>query len=388
MKYALIGCGRISPNHIVAAQNNGLEIVAICDIVEQNMHDKMVKFKLPEQVHCYTDYLEMLDKEKPELVAIATESGKHAEIAINCLKKGHANIIVEKPIALSLADADRIIAAAKEEGLKVCACHQNRFNKSIQKIREAVDMERFGKLLHGTAHIRWANIVAKKTAKDGATSKIYAKFGVEIYAAAKQGEPDPELNTSLKFVIERAKQAQVPKHVIDKAIDKAKGGGDETFVQGRYEGFGPNGSMIIAETLTSNVNRTIANVRTIFNKKGGNIGAAGSVSYMFDNTGVIVFKGTDPDHIFEILLEAEVDVRDVTEEEGNIVIYTEPTDLHKGIAALKAAGITEFSTTELEMIAQSEVELSPEDLEIFEGLVDALEDDDDVQKVYHNVANL
>ena len=220
---------------------------------------------------------------------------------------------------------------------------------------------------------KWANIVAKKTAKDGATSKIYAKFGVEIYAAAKQGEPDPELNTSLKFVIERAKQAQVPKHVIDKAIDKAKGGGDETFVQGRYEGFGPNGSMIIAETLTSNVNRTIANVRTIFNKKGGNIGAAGSVSYMFDNTGVIV---------------AEVDVRDVTEEEGNIVIYTEPTDLHKGIAALKAAGITEFSTTELEMIAQSEVELSPEDLEIFEGLVDALEDDDDVQKVYHNVANL
>ncbi len=105
---------------------------------------------------------------------------------------------------------------------------------------------------------------------------------------------------------------------------------------------------------------------------------------MFDNTGVIVFVGTDPDHIFEILLDAEVDVRDVTEEEGNIVIYTEATDLHKGIAA-KAAGISEFSTTELEMIAQSEVELSPEDLEIFEGLVDALEDDDDVQKVYHNV---
>ncbi|EAY8858631.1 YebC/PmpR family DNA-binding transcriptional regulator, partial [Salmonella enterica] len=221
-----------------------------------------------------------------------------------------------------------------------------------------------------------------------ATSKVYAKFGVEIYAAAKQGEPDPESNSALKFVIERAKQAQVPKHVIDKAIDKAKGGGDETFVQGRYEGFGPNGSMVIAETLTSNVNRTIANIRTIFNKKGGNIGAAGAVSYMFDNTGVIVFKGTDPDHIFEILLDAEVDVRDVTEEEGNIVIYTEATDLHKGIAALKAAGITEFSTTELEMIAQSEVELSPEDLEIFEGLVDALEDDDDVQKVYHNVANL
>ena len=224
---------------------------------------------------------------------------------------------------------------------------------------------------------KWANIVGKKTAKDGATSKVYSKFGVEIYAAAKQGDPDPELNTALKFVIERAKQAQVPKHVIDKAIDKAKGGSDETFMQGRYEGFGPSGSMIIAETLTSNVNRTIANIRSIFNKKGGNIGAAGSVSYMFDNTGVIVFKGTDPDHVFEILLEAEVDVRDVTEDEGNIII-----------SALTAAGITEFSTTELEMIAQSEIERSPEDLEIFAGLVDALEDDDDVQKVYHNVANL
>jgi predicted dehydrogenase len=156
MKYALIGCGRISPNHIVAAQHNNLEIVAICDIEPHNMKDKMVKFKLPETVKCYTDYMEMLKNEKPELVAIATESGKHAQIAIDCLTVGHANIIIEKPIALSLEDADRIIETAKKENLKVCACHQNRFNKSIQKIREAVEMERFGKMLHGTAHIRWA----------------------------------------------------------------------------------------------------------------------------------------------------------------------------------------------------------------------------------------
>ena len=115
MKYALIGCGRISPNHIVAAQNNNLKIVGICDLVEQNMHDKIVKFKLSEDVHCYTDYLEMLDKEKPDLVAIATESGKHAEIALDCLKKGHANLIIEKPIALSLKDADDIIRTAEEE---------------------------------------------------------------------------------------------------------------------------------------------------------------------------------------------------------------------------------------------------------------------------------
>lgn len=156
MKYALIGCGRISPNHIVAAQNNKLEIVAICDIEKQNMHDKIIKFKLSDDVHCYTDYLEMLEKEKPELVAITTESGKHAEIAKNCMKIGKANLIIEKPIALSLKDADEIIRIAEKEHLKVCACHQNRFNKSIQKIREAVEMERFGKMLHGTAHIRWA----------------------------------------------------------------------------------------------------------------------------------------------------------------------------------------------------------------------------------------
>ncbi|MCD3420534.1 YebC/PmpR family DNA-binding transcriptional regulator, partial [Streptococcus equi subsp. zooepidemicus] len=225
---------------------------------------------------------------------------------------------------------------------------------------------------------KWANIVAKKTAKDGATSKVYAKFGVEIYVAAKQGEPDPELNTALKFVIDRAKQAQVPKHVIDKAIDKAKGNTDETFVEGRYEGFGPNGSMIIVDTLTSNVNRTAANVRAAYGKNGGNMGAAGSVSYLFDKKGVIVFKGDDADSIFELLLEADVDVDDVEAEDGSITVYTAPTDLHKAILALRESGISEFQVTELEMIPQSEVTLEGDDLAVFEKLVDALEADDDV----------
>lgn len=234
---------------------------------------------------------------------------------------------------------------------------------------------------------KWANIVAKKTAKDGATSKVYAKFGVEIYVAAKQGDPDPELNTALKFVIDRAKQAQVPKHVIDKAIDKAKGNTDETFVEGHYEGFGPNGSMIIVDTLTSNVNRTAANVRTAYGKNGGNMGAAGSVSYMFDKKGVIVFAGDDADSIFELLLEADVEVDDVEAEEGTITVYTAPTDLHKAILALRESGIAEFQVTELEMIPQSEVTLEGDDLATFEKLVDALESDDDVQKVYHNVAD-
>ncbi|MDY4762094.1 YebC/PmpR family DNA-binding transcriptional regulator [Streptococcus thoraltensis] len=234
---------------------------------------------------------------------------------------------------------------------------------------------------------KWANIVAKKTAKDGATSKVYAKFGVEIYVAAKQGDPDPETNSALKFVIDRAKQAQVPKHVIDKAIDKAKGNTDETFVEGRYEGFGPNGSMIIVDTLTSNVNRTAANVRAAYGKNGGNMGAAGSVSYMFDKKGVIVFAGDDADAVFEQLLEADVEVDDVEELEGTITVYTAPTDLHKGLEALRQSGIEEFQVTELEMIPQSEVVLEGEELATFEKLVDALEDDDDVQKVYHNVAD-
>ena len=232
---------------------------------------------------------------------------------------------------------------------------------------------------------KWANIVAKKTAKDGANSKVYAKFGVEIYVAAKEGEPDPESNSTLKFVLERAKQAQVPKHVIDRAIDKAKGNTDETFVEGRYEGFGPNGSMIIVDTLTSNVNRTAANLRTAFGKNGGNMGASGSVSYMFDKKGVIVFDGDDVDSVFEQLLEADVDVEDVEAEV--VTVYTAPTDLHKGIEALRANGIEEFKVTELEMIPQSEVTLEGEDLEVFEKLVDVLEDDEDVQKVYHNVSD-
>lgn len=156
MKYALIGCGRISPNHVVAAKNNGLDIVAMCDPILENAMDKIVKFDLDaDKVHVYLDYIDMLNVEKPELVAIATESGKHAKIAIDCINAG-CNVIIEKPIALSLKDADDIIEAGVRNNVKVCACHQNRFNKSIKKIREAVDKNRFGKLLYGTAHIRWA----------------------------------------------------------------------------------------------------------------------------------------------------------------------------------------------------------------------------------------
>ncbi len=154
MNYALIGCGRISPNHIAAARANRLNFVAMCDINSDNMLDKKVKFELSDSVKMYTDYKEMLQQEKIDLVAIATESGKHAGIAVDCIEAG-CNVIIEKPIALSLEDADKIIRKADEKEVKVCACHQNRFNKSIQKIREAVEKKRFGKMFYGTAHIRW-----------------------------------------------------------------------------------------------------------------------------------------------------------------------------------------------------------------------------------------
>ena len=145
--------------------------------------------------------------------------------------------------------------------------------------------------------------------------------------------------------------------------------------------------MVIIDTLTNNVNRTAANLRTAFGKNGGNMGASGSVSYMFDKKGVIVFDGDDADRVFEQLLEADVDVEDVEAEDGVVTVYTAPTDLHKGIEALRANGIEEFKVTELEMIPQSEVTLEGEDLEIFEKLIDTLEDDEDVQKVYHNVSD-
>lgn len=153
MRYALIGCGRISPNHIAAAKQNNLEFVALCDICADNMEDKILKFELGN-IHQYADYKEMLAMEKPELVAIATESGKHAQIALDCIEN-HCNLIIEKPIALSMEDADAIIEKAKKYNVKVCACHQNRFNKSVRKIREAVEKKRFGRLFYGTAHIRW-----------------------------------------------------------------------------------------------------------------------------------------------------------------------------------------------------------------------------------------
>jgi len=231
---------------------------------------------------------------------------------------------------------------------------------------------------------KWNNIKEKKASKDASTSRVYAKFGKEIYVAAKQGEPDPESNRALKVVLERAKTYNVPRAIIDRAIEKAKGGGEENYDELRYEGFGPNGSMIIVDALTNNVNRTASEVRAAFNKNGGNMGVSGSVAYMFDATAVIGFEGKSADEVLEILMEADVDVRDIIEEDETVIVYAEPDQFHAVQEAVKNAGIKEFSVAELTMLAQNEVQL-PEDVQDqFEKLIDALEDLDDVQQVYHN----
>ncbi|MDR9802041.1 YebC/PmpR family DNA-binding transcriptional regulator [Bacillus paralicheniformis] len=232
---------------------------------------------------------------------------------------------------------------------------------------------------------KWNNIKEKKASKDANTSRIYAKFGREIYVAAKQGEPDPELNQNLKFVLERAKTYNVPKAIIERAIEKAKGGSEENYDELRYEGFGPNGAMVIVDALTNNVNRTAADVRSTFGKNGGNMGVSGSVAYMFDPTAVIGFEGKTADETLELLMEADIDVRDILEEDDAVIVYAEPDQFHAVQEALQNAGITEFTVAELTMLAQNDVSLPDDARAQFEKLIDALEDLEDVQQVYHNV---
>ena len=157
MKYALIGCGRIAVNHIKAALNNKLEIVAVCDVLPEAMETLLAKHGLEkdESIARYTDYKTML-AEHPEiqLASIATESGIHAEVALYCIDHG-VNIIIEKPMAMSMADAEEIIRRSEEKGVKVSACHQNRFNVAVQETRRALEAGRFGKLSHGSIHVRW-----------------------------------------------------------------------------------------------------------------------------------------------------------------------------------------------------------------------------------------
>lgn len=156
MKYTLIGCGRIATNHVKAVLNNKMELAAVCDVKLEAMDALLAKHGLENEtsIRRYTDYKEMIDKEQPTLAAIATESGIHAEIALYCIQHG-VNVIIEKPMAMSMGDADRIVEAAQRYNVKVCACHQNRFNHAVQATRKAIEDGRFGRLSHGSIHVRW-----------------------------------------------------------------------------------------------------------------------------------------------------------------------------------------------------------------------------------------
>ena len=234
----------------------------------------------------------------------------------------------------------------------------------------------------GRAHEVRAKAMAATAA---ARSALFMRASKEIYMAAKSGEPDPEMNLALRSAIEKWKGQNVTKEVIERAIQKAKGGSAESYTAGRYEGFAQGASAIIVDTLTDNTNRAYVNVRGAFTKKGGHLGTPGSVSFNFNECGVIEFEGTNRDEVEENLIMADVDVNSVELDEDFITVTTAPTALNQAKEALNGMGITEFTTCEIKMIPNEIVELDPEDEEKFKGLLGMLSECEDVQAVYHNV---
>jgi len=219
-----------------------------------------------------------------------------------------------------------------------------------------------------------------------AKAKVYSKYGREIYVCAKSGGLDPDGNLSLRSMIDRAKKDQVPSHVIEKALNKAKGGGGEDFSPARYEGYGPGNCMVIVECLTDNPNRTFGDVRQCFTKTKSKIGTQGSVSHMFDHCAILVFKGEDEEAVLEALMMADVDVTDIECEDGNITVFAPHTEYFKAKQALlDAMGAIEFEVDAIQFLAQASTTISGDDVEMFEKFLDMLNDLDDVQNIWHNV---
>ena len=219
-----------------------------------------------------------------------------------------------------------------------------------------------------------------------AKARVYSKYGREIYVIAKAGGVDPAGNLSLRSVIDRAKKDQVPTHVIDKAIEKAKGGAGENFEVARYEGYGPGNCMVIIDCLTDNPSRTFNDVRLCFTKTKTKIGTQGSVSHMFDHLCILKFSGMDEEAVLDALLMADVDVVDIENEADNLTVFAPHTESFKAKTALSEAfGDIDYDVDEIQFIAQNLSPLSGEDVELFETFVDMLNDLDDVQNIYHNV---
>ena len=232
-------------------------------------------------------------------------------------------------------------------------------------------------------HSKWANIQHRKGRQDAARSKLFSKLAKEITVAAKMGDPDPDKNPRLRLAVKEAKSQSCPKDVIDRAIKKSMGGDAETYDEIRYEGYGPNGVAVIVEAMTDNRNRTASNVRSTFGKNGGNLGETGSVGFMFERKGEIVYAASVGDHdkVFEAALEAGAE--DVESDEEGHVVYCAGNDLSEVSAAMDAA-LGESESAKLIWKPTTTTELGLEDMQKLMKLIDALEDDDDVQNVYAN----
>lgn len=219
-----------------------------------------------------------------------------------------------------------------------------------------------------------------------AKAKLYSTFAKEIYLAAKKGVPEIESNISLKRLVEKAKKEQVPADIINRAIDKAKGAGQDDYEKVVYEGFGPGSSTLIIECLTDNVNRTVGMVRAAFNKVHKSLGVTNSVSYNYDYLGVLSFKYADEEAVFNAILEDGIEPIDFESESGEITISVKPTDYNplKDIIE-KLIPDVDYLFDEVGMFAKEKVTLDGEDLELFNRLLTLLEDIEDVSNIYHNV---
>ena len=218
-----------------------------------------------------------------------------------------------------------------------------------------------------------------------ANARIYSKYSREIYVCAKSGGIDPVGNLALRSIIDRAKKDQVPSHVIDKAVDKAKGGGGEDFAVARYEGYGPGNTMVIVDCLTDNPNRTFGDVRVCFTKTNCKIGTQGSVSHMFDHSAILVFKGDDEESALEALMMADVDVTDIENEDGKVTIFAPHNEYFKAKQALaEAFGEIDFEVDEIQFIPQNTTPINSDDVEMFDKFLEMLNELDDVQNIYHN----
>lgn len=219
-----------------------------------------------------------------------------------------------------------------------------------------------------------------------AKTKVYSRFGKEIYIAAKAGVPDPEMNQGLKRMIERAKANQVPADVIKRAIEKAKGGTDESYTSVRYEGFGPGNCTIIVDCLTDNVNRTVSDVRNCFTKTKSKMGVSGSVAHLYDHIGILAFDFGDDEAMLDALVEHDVDVIDLELDGQTMNLTVNPNDLYKAKAAVESLiPEVEFSALETTMSPHEMVSLSGEDVDLFQRFMNMIDELDDVQEVYHNV---